>query len=68
MNRPGYAGSTPLNYAKDGIKELLQNVNLRNQSIGMIETQSLRRGDNDDILEENGNTAPLRDALLLKKR
>ena len=57
VNRPGYAGFTPLNYARDDIKELLQRVNQRRLQINFefkknpvtpmmkIETQSLRNGD-----------------------
>merc|ERR1711974_69750 len=33
VNRPGYAGFTPLNYAQGDIKDLLQNVNQRRRQI-----------------------------------
>merc|ERR1712126_515306 len=63
VNRPGYAGFTPLNYAKGDIKELLQNVNKRRHQINcdlnkdpvaplpMADTQSLRNDDSDDPVD-----------------
>ena len=60
VNRPGYAGFTPLNYAQGDIKELLQNVNQRRRQLNfdlnknpvtqtaMADTQSLRHGDSND--------------------
>ena len=60
VNRPGYAGFTPLNYARGEIKELLQKVNQRRRQINfklnknhvtplaMTDTQSLRNSDSND--------------------
>ena len=64
VNRPGYAGFTPLNYAQDEIKELLQKVNqskpqinfdLKNYPVTpmtLTDTQSLRNIDNNDPTEQ----------------
>ena len=60
VNRPGYAGFTPMNYAQGDIKELLQNVKKRRHQLNidlnknpmtpttMADTQSLRHCDNND--------------------
>ena len=60
VNRPGYAGFTPLNYAQGDIKGLLRNVNQRKCHLNfdfntnpvtptaMADTQSLRNGDSND--------------------
>ena len=64
VNRPGYAGFTPLNYAQDDIKDLLQKVNRRKHQINfesknyqvtpttLTDTQSLRNIDENDPAEQ----------------
>ena len=54
VNRPGYADYTPLNYAQDDIKGLLQRVNQRrNRNNNQAEKSSVMMAENQSLYESD---------------